>query len=85
MDFQIGQRVRLVRDVELYPLGTFPAGLEGTISEIHPHAEPWEVLVEVKLDTYFDALDEWENNLHFFAVSMDNEEYGPSIASIAAA
>lgn len=54
---QDGQRVRIVRAVDLFPLGVFAAGLLGTVQHVHVGG------FEVRLDVHFDALDDWDNCL----------------------
>lgn len=60
--FIIGQRVQLRTIWDVYPLGTWPVGTTGTVTEIDPAG--FEINGTVKLDQHFTALDEWDNCLH---------------------
>lgn len=80
--FYPGQRVKLVNDVECYPLGIFPAGLLGTVEKL-PKDTGGEVLAYIRFDEVFPALAEWENCI---IVGTDGDEYisGPADWELAA-
>lgn len=74
--FKVGDRVRLIEDVAPYPLGLFPAGTTGTVTDVNPDARVGDPIAEVKLDDHFDCLDEWDNVLH---VHREEDEAGEVI------
>jgi hypothetical protein len=55
---RVGMRVQLCRDVDIYPLNVYRAGLRGTVARVD---EPTRF--DVKLDQYFSELVDWENCL----------------------
>ena len=59
--FLIGKKVRLTKDCGSRVIGSIPPGLTGTVSGIDGY------IIAVTLDERVDALDEWENDLHFSA------------------
>jgi hypothetical protein len=67
----IGQRVRLVRDVDLFPATIVRAGVLGTVVEI-------DTYIAVRLDQRNVHLDEWDNCLQCFDASED--EYPCTVA-----
>ena len=56
----VGDRVRLINDVDNYPVGIFEAGLTGTLKTVDENGY-W-----VRLDKHFDVLDEWGNELQIW-------------------
>ena len=64
----VGRRVALRHDVDIYPLGIFPAGLRGTVERYIPG-----VGLYVHLDQYFPVLEEWSNRLELF--DWDDPDY----------
>lgn len=63
--FQVGDRVRLVRCVERYPHASVPAGSLGTVKAFTDPSDPLRQIFEVKLDKYYDGLDDWDNCLQW--------------------
>jgi hypothetical protein len=60
--WNVGDRVRVVAPIEIYPIATFSVGLTGTVSEID--TDPgFGILAMVTLDDHYDGLDEWSNAL----------------------
>lgn len=55
---RVGMRVQLCRDVDIYPLNIYRAGLFGAVVAVDDAAH-----FAVKLDQYFAELAEWENCL----------------------
>ena len=70
----IGQRVRLIRDVDLFPATIVRAGGLGTITEI-------DTYIAVRLDEHDAHLDEWNNCLQCF--DGDENEYPCTVADFA--
>lgn len=58
--FPCGTRVRLVAEIEYYPLGIWPVGTTGTVTQNTPGQHPSGV---VRLDEHFPSLDDWDNQL----------------------
>ena len=56
---KVGDRVRLKRDLELFPIIIVPAGDVGTVTEVQDY------IVWIKLDTHYDELEEWDNNISY--------------------
>jgi hypothetical protein len=69
--FKVGARVRLTRDIELYPIGIFPAGLTGVVTDVQPDSP--DVIAQVKLDETFPELEEWDNCLQVSRVERSGE------------
>jgi hypothetical protein len=72
---EIGTRVRLATDADLFPHGIVPAGAEGIVSLVGTDGQP----SYVRLDQDFDFLFEWQNELMVFddpalGVSWDHLE-----------
>lgn len=67
----IGQRVRLIRDVDLFPATIVRAGVTGTVVEI-------DTYIAVRLDQHNAHLDEWQNCLQCF--DADQDEYPCTVA-----
>lgn len=63
-EFQIGDRVRLTRDVDRFPDGIAKTGETGTVVEI-PYNGRFHLLA-VQLDTKHEWLNEWNNELHWY-------------------
>jgi len=53
---KIGDRVRIARTIDLYPLNVYPVGLTGTVCGTADH-------MQVRLDQHFGELEEWGNCL----------------------
>ena len=69
-----GSRVRLKREVENFPIGTFQVGLTGTLVKIGEGGDYW-----VKLDQHFPDLDAWDNQLQLWDWSdQDSLDEHPS-------
>jgi hypothetical protein len=66
--FAVGQRVRLIRDVEVYPIDIFRAGLTGTVTDFNPGMRP---IMHVKLDRHFGGLKDWDNELQVWPDGHD--------------
>jgi hypothetical protein len=60
MTFSIGQRVKLNRDVDVYPTVYAKAGEVGTVAEIDDER------IMVRMDTHFPTLAEWHNQLEIW-------------------
>lgn len=60
----VGARVRLTREVDIYPIDIFPAGLLGTVADV---SRDRQVVAMVRLDRHYDGLDEWQNALQVYA------------------
>ena len=58
----VGTRVRIVRDIELYPLNIYHPGMTGVISD-EVMSGSGGVLRHVRLDKLCPELDEWDNQL----------------------
>lgn len=69
-----GRRVRIFKDLGIFALGSFPAGLEGTIESANAIARCPDYLCLVKLDQHFPELNEWDNCLQVF---FDDAECTP--------
>ena len=66
-DFTVGQRVRIVAaSIAIFDLGTFPAGLTGTVVAATPDAAAFEAVASVRLDKHFAELNDWQNELMVF-------------------
>lgn len=74
---KINDRVRLISDVDLFPMGIFPAGVTGRVTSNDGY------IAMVTLDRYFPSLKEWDNALqvgvgpddpHDFPCSSDDLE-----------
>jgi hypothetical protein len=65
---RIGDRVKLRCEVTLYPLGTFPEGTIGTVTDVYDDRgkNPARLAGEIKLDDRFECLDDWDNTLQVF-------------------
>lgn len=63
-EFKVGQRVRVVTRIEIYPLGIYPVGLTGTVVRAEPYCEMAPICAEVKLDGLHPELREWDGLLH---------------------
>jgi len=59
---KIGDKVRLKREVNVSHDGDVPAGVTGTVLAIQAQYT-WAIWVE--LDSHFDFLGEWENQVEF--------------------
>ena len=59
-----GMRVRLVRDVDVYPDGLYRAGLLGTVDM---RGTDDFIRGAVKLDQIFPELSEWDNCIMMYA------------------
>ena len=59
-DMTNGLRVKIVRNVDIYPTGVFRAGLTGTVTDVD---DGCEIYCMVKMDRHFPELDEWDNAL----------------------
>jgi hypothetical protein len=69
-----GSRVRLKRDVQNFPSGTFASGLTGTLVKIGANGDYW-----VKLDKHFPNLEAWDNELQLWDWSgEDTSDEHPS-------
>ena len=69
-----GSRVRLKREVENFPIGTFRVGLTGTLVKIGKDGDHW-----VKLDQHFPDLAPWDNQLQLLDWSdQDSSDEHPS-------
>lgn len=66
-----GTRVRLIRDVERFPHCFAHAGQTGT------YVGHRMGISAVRMDAYFDGLDEWQNCLEWY-----DEETGPMIEDV---
>lgn len=64
-DLQDGQRVRIVRPIEIYPIAIFGPGLTGTVEDVDLTSR--DVIAHVRLDNSFDGLAEWGNRLQVWA------------------
>lgn len=60
MNWNVGDRVRLNREVDLYPTILCPAGEVGTITSTDDEA------IWVLLDKHFAELNEWENEIQIY-------------------
>lgn len=65
-----GMRVRIVREVEIYPLGVFEVGLLGVVKEVYtpdPRGH-WtqEIVCSVLLDEPRQELLSWDNCLQVY-------------------
>jgi len=58
--FAIGERVRLTKTVEVFPIGVFDPGLIGVIADITSNG------IWVKLDRHFPELEAWDNELQIW-------------------
>ncbi len=63
-----GQRVKLLDNEERYPHAFVLRGEEGTVTEVA------ETHVYITLDTTYDGLTEWDNELHFYEEDRDHDE-----------
>jgi hypothetical protein len=64
--YRVGMRLRLARDWDYYPLGSFPAGTTGTLIAVDLTQPPDLYVAVLSLDTHFDALTEWENCVYIY-------------------
>lgn len=65
----VGQRVRLVRDVEIFPLNIYRTGATGTVVATSINSV---VIAEVRLDEHYPELDEWDNELQVCDPTRDD-------------
>lgn len=70
-DMREGQRVRIAREIEIYPIGIFPAGLTGRIGIVEP--DSLDVVTHVRLDKHVEALDDWSNELQVWRIEREDE------------
>jgi hypothetical protein len=63
---RLGLRVRLVRDMNVFNVGNFPADAAGVVSAIDPEAPEGCPIAHVRLDAHFEDLDYWDNQLQIF-------------------
>ena len=62
--FHVGQRVRLKRGLATEPMGLFPRGGTGTVTNVGGVGEiDGEIQVWVKMDQHCPSLDHWGNAL----------------------
>ena len=66
-----GMRVKLARDVEIYPIGIFTKGMAGIVETVDL-TQP-DVIAHVKLDAYDPELDDWDNCLQVGRPDRPNE------------
>lgn len=59
--FKVGDRVKLVRDVERFPDFIAPAGATGTVSGIEINGD-----IAVKMDAIITGCEEWNNEIHWY-------------------
>lgn len=59
-DFKVGQRVRVIERIEIYPLGIYPVGTTGTVVSIDKRRA---LCAEVHLDGEHPELADWDGNL----------------------
>lgn len=65
-EFTVGARVKICRDVEIFPIGIFRAGLLGTVTDYDSDVPPdwgWDLIGHVRLDEHRPELAAWDNNL----------------------
>lgn len=75
-----GSRVRIVQDVELYPIGTYPAGLTGTVEAGTGDGDS-APFCDVRLDRTFPELAEWDNCLRVWGPNVPEctaEDFEPA-------
>ena len=60
MNWNVGDRVRLNRDVDIFPLIIMREGEVGTIASINDEA------IYVRMDKLYPELDEWDNALEIW-------------------
>jgi hypothetical protein len=66
-EMTICARVRLVAQLIIYPLGTFPKGATGMVVEIgNGNPSNGDPVCYVLMDSHFSVLDEWNNMLQVF-------------------
>lgn len=65
--FLVGRKVRLTKWCGSRVVGDFAPGLTGTVYEFDGYT------IAVKMDDQFEALDEYDNNLHFSAEGWVDE------------
>jgi len=61
MTLEVGQRVRLRRNVERYPHFIAGAGLTGTVSYVDA------AMVGVTMDEHIDGCETWDNEVMWYA------------------
>jgi hypothetical protein len=66
LPFVIGQRIRLVKGMEVFNLGSFPADALGTVTRIDPWAAAGQPIVYVQMEMHFGDLDGYDNELQVF-------------------
>jgi hypothetical protein len=64
---EIGTRVRIVKDVDVFPTIFLKAGETGTLAEIGSEGQYY-----VKLDLPHSELNEWDNCIELWDWSKDN-------------
>ena len=57
----VGQRVTLVHEADRFPHALVPAGATGTVNHVDAG------MIGVRLDEHVEGLEEWENDLMFYA------------------
>jgi hypothetical protein len=63
---KLGDKVRIKTDMNIFNLGSFPAGATGTVAWAEPNGAEGNPIFEVLLDDYFEDLYEWDNHLQVF-------------------
>lgn len=72
-DFKAGDRVRLREALDVFHLGSFPAGSVGTLIHLATgKGAAYGDLCLVRFDDHFPELDEWNNELEV-GLSGDEE------------
>jgi hypothetical protein len=61
-----GDRVRIIKSIELFPIGKFEIGLLGTVQMTDGDGET-EPYCLVRLDQQFPALAQWDNRLQVWS------------------
>lgn len=69
-----GTRVRLTQDFEIFPVGIIPKGEVGTVVDGGN-----EHVFGVHLDTYFECLEEWQNDI---LITVEMGEDGQSFEQV---
>lgn len=64
--FAVGERVTIVREIDNYPVGKFPAGEYGEVTEAHADH------IMIKMDRNFPELAEWQNCLQVYEHAINS-------------
>lgn len=79
--FNLGDRVRVIREIDLYPVGVFPVGLTGTVVTACEKSDVPEI-AWVRLDATYDVLAEWDNCLVVYPIEETADGVGECLSDV---